>query len=72
MALLNELCSIFILDNNQREDKLSINRSFANMFDSFINISNYSSIRGVIDIAEQKTLLETSGVAMIHKITLGG
>ena len=72
VELKNELCSIFILDNNQREDKLSINRSFANMFDSFINISNYSSIRGVIDIAEQKTLLETSGVAMIHKITLGG
>lgn len=72
VELKNELCSIFILDNNQREDKLSINRSFANMFDSFINISNYSSIRGVIDIAEQKTLLETSGVAMIHKIISGG
>lgn len=28
-------------------------------------------IRGVIDTAEQKTLLETSGVAMIHKIGKG-
>lgn len=65
----NELCSIFILDNNQREDKFSINRSFANLFESYINISSYSSIRGVIDLAEQKTLLETSGVAMIHKAT---
>lgn len=69
VALKNELCSIFILDNNQREDKFSINRSFANLFDSFINIGCFSSIRGVIDIAEQKTLLETSGVAMIHKVT---
>ena len=43
----NSLGSIFILDNNQREDKLSINRSFANLFDSFINVANYSSIRGV-------------------------
>ena len=60
----NSLGSIFILDNNQREDKLSINRSFANLFDSFINVANYSFIRGVIDIAEQKTLLETSGVRM--------
>lgn len=68
VALKNELCSIFILDNNQREDKFSINRSFANLFDSFINIGSFSSIRGVIDIAEQKTLLETSGVAMIHKV----
>lgn len=68
----NSLGSIFILDNNQREDKLSINRSFANLFDSFINVANYSSIRGVIDIAEQKTLLETSGVAAIHRITQGG
>ena len=68
----NSLGSIFILDNNQREDKLSINRSFANLFDSFINVANYSSIRGVIDIAEQKTLLETSGVAALHRITQGG
>lgn len=72
VALRNSLCSIFILDNNQREDKLSINRSYAALFDSFINISNFSSIRGVIDTAEQKTLLETPGVAMIHKIVQGG
>lgn len=71
VALKNELCSIFILDNNQREDKFSINRSFANLFDSFINIGNFSSIRGVIDIAEQKALLETSGIAMIHKVSSG-
>lgn len=72
VALKNSLCSFFILDNNQREDKLSINRSYATLFDSFISISNFSSIRGVIDTAEQKTLLETSGVAMIHKIAQGG
>lgn len=72
VALKNELGGIFILDNNQREDKFSINRSFACLLESFINIGNYSSIRGVIDTAEQKTLLETSGVAMIHKITQGG
>lgn len=41
--LKNSFGSIFILDNNQREDKLSINRTFAGLFDSFINISNYSS-----------------------------
>ena len=58
VALKNSLCSIFILDNNQREDKLSINRSYATLFDSFISISNFSSIRGVIDTAEQKTLLD--------------
>ena len=69
ISVKNELCSIFILDNNQREDKFSINRSFANLFEAYINIGSYSSIRGVIDIAEQKTLLETSGVAMIHKAT---
>ena len=72
VTLKNELGSIFVLDNNQREDKFSINRSFASLFESFINIGNYSSIRGVIDTAEQKTLLETSGVAMIHKIAQGG
>lgn len=71
VALKNELCSIFILDNNQREDKFSINRSFASLFDSFINIGNFSSIHGVVDIAEQKALLETAGIAMIHKVSSG-
>lgn len=69
IPLKNCLGSIFILDNNKRKDRLSINRSFAGLFDSFINIGDVpSSIHGVIDIAEQKTLLETSGIAMIHKV----
>ena len=69
IPLKNNLGSIFVLDNNKRKDKLSINRSFAGLFDSFINIGDVpSSIHGVIDIAEQKTLLETSGIAMIHKV----
>lgn len=69
IPLKNNLGSIFILDNNKRKDRLSINRSFAGLFDSFINIGDApSSIHGVIDIAEQKTLLETSGIAMIHKV----
>lgn len=68
----SSLCSIFILDNNTREDILSINRTFAGLFDSFVNIEGSSSIRGVLDIAEQKTLLETSGVAMIHRVGQDG
>lgn len=69
IPLKNNFGSILILDNNKRKDKLSINRSFAGLFDSFINIGDVpSSIHGVIDIAEQKTLLETPGVAMIHKV----
>ena len=69
IPLKNSLGSIFILDNNKRKDKLSINRSFSGLFDSFINIVDVpSSIYGVIDVAEQKTLLETSGIAMIHKV----
>ena len=68
VQLKNSFGAIYILDNNKREDKLSINRTFAVLFDSFVNIENASSIRGVIDIAEQKSLLETSGVAMIHKV----
>lgn len=69
IPLKNNFGSILILDNNKRKDKLSINRSFAGLFNSFINIADVpSSIHGVIDIAEQKTLLETPGVAMIHKV----
>lgn len=43
VALRNKLGAIFILDNNKREDKLSINRSFAGLFESFININAASS-----------------------------
>lgn len=72
VKMKNSLCSIFILDNNKREDKLSINRTFAELMDSFINIEGASSIRGVLDLAEQKALLETSGVAMIHRVGQDG
>ncbi len=68
IELKNNFGAIFFLDNNKREDKLSINRTFASLFESFVNIENASSIRGVVDIAEQKTLLETAGVSMIHKV----
>lgn len=68
VQLKNSFGAIYILDNNRREDRLSINRTFAVLFDSFVNIEDASSIRGVIDIAEQKSLLETSGIAMIHKV----
>ena len=68
VEIKNSIGSVFILDNNTREDKLSINRTFATLFDSFVNIEGSSSIRGVLDLAEQKTLLETSGVAMIHRV----
>ena len=66
--LKNSFGAIYLLNNNKREDKLSINRTFAHLFESFVNIENARSIRGVIDIAEQKTLFETSGVSMIHKV----
>lgn len=72
VELKNSFGAIYILDNNTREDKLSINRIFAGLFDAFVNIEGSSSIRGVLDLAEQKTLFETSGVAMIHKVGQDG
>lgn len=72
IQLKNSFGAIYLLDNNKREDKLSINRTFATLFDSFVNIEGSSSIRGVLDLAEQKTLLETSGVAMIHRVGQDG
>lgn len=72
VELKNCFGSIFILDNDTKEDKLSINRTFAGLFGSFVNIEGSSSIRGVLDLAEQKTLFETSGIAMIHKVGQDG
>ncbi len=64
---IENMCCTFILDNNTG-DKLSINKTFADLFESFIEIPQFKSVKGNIDKAEIKELLSTRGAAHICKL----
>ena len=64
---IENMCSTFILDNS-KADKLSINKNFVNLFNAFIEMPMYKSIRGNIDKAEIKEMLNTRGATIINKI----
>ena len=64
---IENMCSTFILDNS-KGDKLSVNKIFVNLFNAFIEMPTHRSVRGNIDKAEIKELLDTRGAAVISKI----
>ncbi|MCL2358107.1 MAG: hypothetical protein FWC70_13305 [Defluviitaleaceae bacterium] len=65
---ISNTCATFILDNN-KYDKFAINKDFADLFNSFLDIPNHQSKRGNIDTAEIKELLSTRGAAIISRMT---
>lgn len=56
--------SLFLLDNNTREDFLDINTEFAMLFDRFIGYEGIT-IRGNVDGEEIETLLTDKGVSVL-------
>lgn len=58
------LKSMFILDNNKRQDKIDINSEFATLFDQVVNISQPNK-NGVIDDYELELLLTCKGNSTI-------
>lgn len=60
--------AIFLLDNSRMADKFSINIQFVKEFDAMLNMSTNSSL-GNIDKSEIKTLLKTSGISIISKLS---
>ena len=58
----------FILDNN-KADKLSINKKFIDLFNAVIEIPLHRNVRGNIYTAEIKEILCTRGAAIISKIS---
>ena len=61
------LGATFVLDNN-KDDKITINKRFVKAFSAFVEIPSHSDIRGNIDKAEVKELLATRGAAIIAKM----
>lgn len=69
VAELNDVSGLgatFLLDNSRHADKFAINNRFARDLDAFLNINNCSNM-GNLDKSEIKTLLSTSGIAVITK-----
>ena len=58
---------MFLLDNG-KDDKFIINSQFVREFDAMINMTTISSY-GNVDISEIKTMLSTSGIAIISKLS---
>lgn len=67
LADIENIGSTFVLDNN-KEEKLVINRIFVELFNSMIDMVNRKDIRGNIDRAEIKEMLRTRGNIMVTKV----
>ena len=68
LADIEGLGSTIVLDNNACENKLSINKDFIEAFDMMMNMPNHRDIRGNIDKAELKEIIETRGMLTITSI----
>lgn len=69
LAELNQIDGIggvFLLDNDNVEDKFSINNKFVADIDALLNL-NHSSQYGNIDEAEIRTLLSCPGISVISR-----
>lgn len=73
LSCWNELVSIkaintfYILDNGKRNDKLIINKEFADLYDSFLNTTQINK-NGVIDGSELEVLTNSRGFGAIYNI----
>lgn len=63
---LQNIGSVFLLDNANVEDKFSLNDVFVKDIDSMLNLNNCSML-GNIDKSEIKTMLTTPGLSLITR-----
>lgn len=69
LADIEDICGVFFLDNNSAVDKFTMNAVFVDMFDSFVSIpEQHKSIKGNIDRAEVKEVLQARGAILLSKL----
>jgi len=64
LEALQKLGATFVLDNN-KDDKLKVNKRFVRAFEKFVEIPKHHSVRGNIDVSELKEFLTARGAAII-------
>ncbi|WP_317367408.1 hypothetical protein [uncultured Tyzzerella sp.] len=62
---IEDICSVFILDNKSKNDILHINEKFVNLFIKIFDYKKYETQKGNIDEAEILKLLKTEGMINI-------
>lgn len=66
LSNIQNLGTVFLLDNNKTDDKFALNDMFVKDIDSLLNLNNCSKF-GNIDKSEIKTLLSTYGLSVITR-----
>ncbi len=67
LAKIENLGSIFIIDNNKNTSIIDVNTKFVNLFNSLLNVRNNNGVNGNIDKAEIKEILQSKGCVVINK-----
>ena len=67
MVKLQNVNSYLLLDNNKRDNKITINKEFAKLFNDFMNATE-ANINGVIDKAEIEKITNAKGLGAIYDI----
>lgn len=67
LVKINNLRSIFLLDNNSKKNKLDINTEFVNYFDTILKLDKPNK-NGVIDESEIEKLITCKGTSVIVKL----
>ncbi len=71
LSKIENLGSLFILDNNNSTNKLSLNDTFVNLFIKLLDVRNHNDINGNIDKAELKQILTCKGCTVIAQQSKG-
>ena len=65
---LNDAGPVFIIDNDARKDKMALNAEFVDLFESLLDLTESTDVRGSIDAADIKRALNCNGCAMLTKL----
>ena len=68
---LTKMRGLFVIDNNSRSDKLTLNELFVTLFTSMLKMPGYTDFRGNIDTRELKEVLSAPGCITISTLPGG-
>ena len=71
LANLAQINTLFVIDNNNRADKLTLNETFVELFMAMLKMPDYSNARGNIDTRELKEVMGAKGCIVIASLPGG-